>query len=660
METPISPENEHIENYLDFYCNLPTAPKFAVLIKGKWGSGKTWFIEQYRKKLKEKAKSERTGKKSLYVSLYGMTDCSEIQDSFFQQLYPLLTSKPVVVASQVMKAVAKVGVKIDDKLTWNILIPDIKDLPMKFNDSKFNLLVFDDLERCNIPIESLLGYINLFVNSEDLKVVIIGNEEELISKENKYQKFKEKLIGQTLEISPDLHAALNTFVEDIKNPKVKQIFHSNIDLIKILYNKSKCNNLRTLNKIVLDFERIFNDLPDKAKECPDIIKDIVEILIIFSIEIHQGNLEPSDIGKLISKLEEEDYAFSQMKNKQSQSVDKQKEIHEINNQLPYRKMFIKYDNIIISNYSATYKLKTLFPELDWWENFLNKGNVDRATLEKTISNSKYFEDEKTPNWRKLLYFYHYSDEKFKEILNSLDADYKERKYEKIDEVKNATILFFYFSDLGLYNKSKFDILQEAIEYINYLKDYNKLDWRIYEDETEDETHEKKSTFSEVLDYLEYKEFDSYLKKSKGQIRISKLTDESKNMLKIMEDNLDEFCNMINSSINDGFFNEKYYDYPIFLNTNAEEFINVISKIQNDKLKYLFKSLQLRYLDRNQNYIHSQGIKLIEEIDFLEQIQNLLLKLIEEREGELSGHLLKLAKENYLDIVVNKIKERKNT
>jgi len=128
----------------------------------------------------------------------------------------------------------------------------------------------------------------------------------------------------------------------------------------------------------------------------------------------------------------------------------------------------------------------------------------------------------------------------------------------------------------------------------------------------------------------------------------------------MEDNLDEFCNMINSSINDGFFNEKYYDYPIFLNTNAEEFINVISKIQNDKLKYLFKSLQLRYLDRNQNYIHSQGIKLIEEIDFLEQIQNLLLKLIEEREGELSGHLLKLAKENYLDIVVNKIKERKNT
>ena len=128
----------------------------------------------------------------------------------------------------------------------------------------------------------------------------------------------------------------------------------------------------------------------------------------------------------------------------------------------------------------------------------------------------------------------------------------------------------------------------------------------------------------------------------------------------MEDNLDEFCNMINSSINDGFFNENYYDYPIFLNTNAEEFINVISKIQNDKLKYLFKSLQLRYLDRNQNYIHSQGIKLIEEIDFLEQIQNLLLKLIEEREGELSGHLLKLAKENYLDIVVNKIKERKNT
>ncbi|MFM6401710.1 P-loop NTPase fold protein [Planktothrix sp.] len=658
METPISPENKHIEDYLDFYCNLSTAPKFAVLIKGKWGSGKTWFIEEYRKKLKEKAKSDKTGKKSLYVSLYGMTDCSEIQDWFFQQLYPLLASKPVVVASQVMKAVAKLGVKFDDKLTWNILIPDIKDLPIKFNDSKFNLLVFDDLERCNIPIESLLGYINLFVNSEEFKVVIIGNEEEVIKKENKYQRFKEKLIGQTLEVSPDLHAVLKTFIKNknVKTPKVKQIFDDNIELIKKLYEQSKCKNLRTLNKIILDFQRIFDNLPNKAKDHPDIIKDIIEMLTIFSIEIYQGNLEPSDIGKLINKLEKEAYDFAKIKNQQSQGSDKQEEIQEIKNQLHYRNIFIKYDNIINNNYDSNYKFKTLFPSIDWWENFFDKGIVKDSSLEETISDSIYFQDEKTPNWQKLLYFYFYSDEDFEKILNSLALDYKERKYEEIYEVKTATILFFYFSNLKLYNKSKSEILKESKDYINYLKHSNKLDWKLYNDET----HEARSIFSEVLSYPEYKEFNDYLKESQEQIKISKFISESEKLLKIMEDNIDEFCKIININITNGFLNEKYYNYPILKYADAEKFVSIISKTPNDKLRELFNSLQLRYLDSNQTHIHSWGMELIEEIYFLYQIQDLLLKLIDQREGKLSGHLLELAKKEYLDKSVNKIKEIKNT
>ena len=39
--------NDHIIKYLDYYCKLPYPPKFAVLIKGEWGSGKTWLVEKY-------------------------------------------------------------------------------------------------------------------------------------------------------------------------------------------------------------------------------------------------------------------------------------------------------------------------------------------------------------------------------------------------------------------------------------------------------------------------------------------------------------------------------------------------------------------------------------------------------------------------------------
>ena len=103
-------------------------------------------------------------------------------------------------------------------------------------------------------------------------------------------------------------------------------------------------------------------------------------------------------------------------------------------------------------------------------------------------------------------------------------------------------------------------------------------------------------------------------------------------------------------------NEKYYEYPILKYADAEKFVSIISKIPNNKLSELFQALQLRYLDSNQTQVHLWGRKLIEEIDFLEQIQNLLLKLIDKRKGELSGYLLKLFKEDYLDKVVDKIKE----
>ena len=54
--------NNHIENYLNYYCSLQS-PDYAVLLKGSWGAGKTWFIKYYCDRLKEK------NRKFLYVPL---------------------------------------------------------------------------------------------------------------------------------------------------------------------------------------------------------------------------------------------------------------------------------------------------------------------------------------------------------------------------------------------------------------------------------------------------------------------------------------------------------------------------------------------------------------------------------------------------------------
>ena len=52
--TYISEINSHIEEYLDDFCNLTNAPQFAILLKGQWGCGKSWFVNQYIKKKRKK------------------------------------------------------------------------------------------------------------------------------------------------------------------------------------------------------------------------------------------------------------------------------------------------------------------------------------------------------------------------------------------------------------------------------------------------------------------------------------------------------------------------------------------------------------------------------------------------------------------------------
>ncbi len=210
-------------------------------------------------------------------------------------MYPFRTSKGMVIAGKIFKGLVKGALKVDldndgrEDMRWNFSIPDI-NIPEKFEDSSFSLLIFDDLERCSINIENILGYINSFVESQYLKVVIIANEEEISTEPEKYKKIKEKLIGKTFEIFPDFSGALNEFLNQVHNQQAKDFLSKNLSFIQNLYRQAECMNLRILNQISLDFERFFEKLPEKARNKAELIKDLLEQLIIFSIEISCGRL----------------------------------------------------------------------------------------------------------------------------------------------------------------------------------------------------------------------------------------------------------------------------------------------------------------------------------------------------------------------------------
>ncbi len=245
--------NQHISQFLDYYCNDKLLnPQYAVLLKGKWGSGKTHFINEYKKHLKI------NNKKFIYVSLYGVTSYDKIETKFLETIHPRLYNKKTIfagkIAKQLLKGTLKIDLDADEKADGNasVQIPDFK--PEDLLNTKEYILIFDDLERCSINIINLLGYINFFVEHQSYKVILIANEEEL-EKTEKYVLIKEKLIGKTFEFISDADLAYDSFLGELKNTNnIKEnILEKEKSNILELFKKSQSNNLRALRQTLLDF-----------------------------------------------------------------------------------------------------------------------------------------------------------------------------------------------------------------------------------------------------------------------------------------------------------------------------------------------------------------------------------------------------------------------
>lgn len=290
--------NQHITDYLEYYCNLSHPPKFGLLIKGEWGSGKTYFVKQYI----ENKKSSKNFK-PLYISLYGVASLSEVDELIFKELHPVLSSKIVKLGSKILtnslRAAIKIDLNSDEKNeTLNIQVPDIK-LPEYLKNTKDCLLIFDDLERCNIEITNLLGYINYFIEQDDLKVIVIAHENEILEKTG-YKKTKEKIIGKTFSVGTDFNGALENYISEIiQDNNIKSFLNKISDLIKEFFHKANCQNLRILRQVILDFERIYKSLPPQALEKEELIYDLLKILMCLSLETKRNRISEKDIIHLL-------------------------------------------------------------------------------------------------------------------------------------------------------------------------------------------------------------------------------------------------------------------------------------------------------------------------------------------------------------------------
>ena len=463
-----------VESILDYIRSDYT--DYAVMLNGEWGSGKTHF---WNNKIKKKIESmQLNGKRytTIYMSLYGISNLEEISKKIFMETTQLMdknlrrfmNSK----GQETIPEYAKTGIDIANffGVTQNGNKLDYAE----FFATDDKVLCFDDLERANVDVIDILGYINNFVEHDHIKTIIICNEKELATKlkssnlemktfiatylldkqnelnksdkpmvekiqdkiehvfdkANDYERIKEKLIGETFEYAPKFDYIINGILMRYENnPELIRFLRENTGIIISTFNRSGTRNLRILKHALNDFKKIYEMV---NKSYSNTSNRVMQTMLIFTIavsfEIKAGKITKE---KFINIKDNEEY----------KSILVSSRILMDN-----RQFYIKeFDQNYYYNFKSEYrffKFIEYYVRTRIFDMKLFKENMD--TIRNTV------DTENLPSYKRLLTeeYWKISDNEFEAVIEDIIEDVKEGKIKLIDMVK-IFAYFSYFSRKGL-------------------------------------------------------------------------------------------------------------------------------------------------------------------------------------------------------------------
>lgn len=457
-----------VESILDYIRADYT--DYAVMINGEWGSGKTYF---WNHKIRNKIETmQLNGKRyrTIYMSLYGISNLEEISKKIF------------IETTQLMDKNLKKYMNNNDQLTIPEYAKTGLDMANFFgvtqNGDKLDyaeffatddkVLCFDDLERANVDVIDILGYINNFVEHDHIKTIIICNEKELstklkssnlemktfiatylldkegdlvkktdkpmveriqdtieyvFDKANDYERIKEKLIGETFEYAPEFNYIINGILMRYeKYPELIRFLRENTNLIISTFNKSGTRNLRILKHALNDFKKIF-DMVNKSY--PNTNHRVMQTMLIFTIaisfEIKAGKVTKD---KFVNINSNEEYKAILVSSRVF---------------MDNRQFYIKeFDNNYYYNFKAEYRF------FKFIEIYIRTRIFDMRTFKENmevIINT--IDTDKLPAYKRLLTeeYWKITDDQFDSVIEEILEDVKEGRITPIEIVK----LFAYFS-----------------------------------------------------------------------------------------------------------------------------------------------------------------------------------------------------------------------
>lgn len=532
----------------------------AILLNGSWGCGKTYF---WRNTLEKIAKENHF--KTIYVSLNGISKIDDLNHQFSIKLIPFPTINQ---ESNIIKQVTKVLGNALNKLSTNYLNTGLSEIfegviIERFNFSK-HIVCFDDLERCQIPVKEVFGFINNLVEHKNLKAIILANELE-VEKSDGYERIKEKVIGRDLKFEPDIFSILPILFSRYKEKTdFYDFLTSQKDFIIEILVEYKQDNLRIISFYLDTLERIFPTLNNIEVEH---IREIVFFSAIITIEYKSGGLSSVDYKDFKDLDRIKEYLFLWNITNARGNSDKE----EAERTKTYAEMF--YEKYL----DKRIKIYFFYPSI---YSYILSGYFNQTDLENEIK--KHYLEVIPKEVRELRALIDYkfrelSDDDFESLTKSVLKYAKEGKYSIYDYVQIA-ILFYFFSEKNLITESKNDIdeiIKNGLDNAKLRKQINDstLESILYFKDEKPDITEIKSLVKEIHDEI----------KKEGHIA------NSKEFIECLK-NQDEVALA-------DFFEKHSLSKELFQYMEEKRLFNAILDISNKQLFNFTKLLQRRYEDR---------------------------------------------------------------
>lgn len=447
---------EHIEQIFTDYIKTDKT-QYAILLNGSWGSGKTYFWKYTLDKL---AKDSRFN--TIYLSLNGISTIEDLDHQLFIKLIPFISNQE----NNIIKNATKFLGNALNKLSSHYLKTSLSDIFKgvsidTFNFSKY-IVCFDDLERCQIPVKEVLGFINNLVEHKNLKTIILAHEPE-IDKANGYERIKEKVVGRDLKFELNIASILPNFFEKYStNTDYHNFLTAQKSVITEILIEYKQDNLRIITFYLDTLERVF-------PEFKNVETAYIQEIILFSVEYKSGRLSSADYNnfKDIDIIDEHYYSLH-IARTMTKSEKEEKERDK-----SYTETF--YENYLDKKVKEYFFYSSIY-------SYILSGYFDQKKFENEIK-KRYPEviSKEIQDFRKLLHykFRELSADDFTRLTKDVLQYAKEGKYSIYDYSQIANF-FYFFCKNNLITESKEDIDKILNDGLDIAKSRKQINDRVLE------------------------------------------------------------------------------------------------------------------------------------------------------------------------------------